>query len=75
MACRPAYQPQLPQTWCGRFEAPQRGQRLRADSVTFHAEARRLRVFDFDIFFLGTGMTRILEFEEGRDQNPADARR
>ena len=35
---------------------PQRGHRLRAGASSFQAEARRLRLFDLDIFFLGTAM-------------------
>jgi hypothetical protein len=40
----------------GRFVAPQRGQMLREGALTRHADARRIRVFDFDIFFFGTGI-------------------
>jgi len=29
---------------------------LRDGALTRHADARRIRVFDFDIFFFGTGM-------------------
>jgi hypothetical protein len=36
--------------------APQRGQTLREGAARFQAPARRLRVFDFDFFFLGTAM-------------------
>lgn len=36
--------------------ALQRGQVLRAGAANGHAAARRLRVFDFDFFFLGTAM-------------------
>jgi hypothetical protein len=57
MAWRPWYQPQLPHTTCGRLTAPQRGQVLRPGVPIRHADARRLRDFDFDIFFLGTAMT------------------
>jgi hypothetical protein len=32
------------------------GQRLRAGSFRVHAEARRLRLFDFEVFFLGTAI-------------------
>ena len=56
MAWRPWYQPQLPQTMWGRLVAPQRGQMLRDGANTRQADARRIRVFDFDIFFFGTGM-------------------
>jgi len=53
-ATRPLYQPQVPHTVCGIFAALQRGQVLREGASRRHAEARRLRVFIFDIFFLGT---------------------
>jgi hypothetical protein len=48
----------LPQARCGRFEAPQFGQVLRAVRPTRHAEALRLRLFDLDIFRFGTAMMR-----------------
>jgi hypothetical protein len=60
MAWRPWYQPQLLQTTWGTFTAPHRGQVLRAGAPSVHAEARRMRVLDFDIFFLGTAMERYL---------------
>jgi hypothetical protein len=56
MAWRPWYQPQLPHTTWGTLVTPQRGQVLRGGAWSVHAEARRMRVFDFDIFFLGTAM-------------------
>ncbi len=56
MAWRPWYQPQLPHTMWGRLVEPQRGQMLRDGALTRHADARRIRVFDFDIFFFGTGI-------------------
>jgi hypothetical protein len=56
MAWRPPYQPQFPHARCGRLVAPQRGQALRADGPSRHDDARRLRLFDFDIFFFGTAM-------------------
>jgi hypothetical protein len=37
---------------------PQRGQRLRAGALSRQALARRLRVFDFDVFFFGTAIVR-----------------
>ena len=40
--------------------ALQRGQALRDVGPTRHAEARRLRLFDFDIFFFGTAMAFLL---------------
>jgi hypothetical protein len=50
------YQPQLPQTVCGIFAAPQRGHTLREGAFSVHALARRLRLFDFEVFFLGTAI-------------------
>lgn len=35
---------------------PQRGQVLRDGVLSVHDEARRIRVFDFDIFRFGTAM-------------------
>lgn len=32
------------------------GQMLRAGSFRVHAEARRLRLFDLEVFFLGTAI-------------------
>jgi hypothetical protein len=60
MAWRPWYQPQFPQTMCGRFTAPQRGQVLRDGAVSVQADARRLRLFDFEVFFLGTAIVVVL---------------
>ncbi len=37
---------------------PQRGQMLRGGVCSFQALARRLRVFDFEVFFLGTAIVR-----------------
>jgi len=56
MACRPPYQPQLPQARWGRLVESQRGQTLRGAAATRQAEARRLRVFDFEVFFFGTAI-------------------
>ena len=56
MACRPPYQPQLAQARWGRLVDPHRGQALRAAGPIRQADARRLRLFDFDIFFFGTAM-------------------
>ena len=54
MAWRPWYQPQLPHTVWGIFAAPQREHTLRAGAFSVHALARRLRLFDLEVFFLGT---------------------
>jgi hypothetical protein len=60
MAWRLWYQPQLLQTMWGTFTAPQRGHVLRGGVLSVQAEARRMRVLDFDIFFLGTAMASYL---------------
>jgi hypothetical protein len=52
------YQPHDEHTVWGVFAAPHRGQTLRGGAFSFHALARRLRVFDFDVFFLGTATVR-----------------
>jgi hypothetical protein len=39
---------------------PQWGQALRAVAPTRHADALRLRLFDFDIFFFGTAIAFLL---------------
>ena len=59
MACRPLYQPQAPQTTWGSLAAPQRGHTLRDGDPSFHAEARRLRVFILDVFFFGTAIANV----------------
>jgi hypothetical protein len=50
------YQPQVPHTLCGRFAAPHRGHVLRAGAASVQADARRLRLFAFEVFFLGTAI-------------------
>lgn len=54
MTTRLRYHPQFGQTVCGVLALAQRGQVLRAGAASFQLPARRLRVFDFDFFFLGT---------------------
>jgi hypothetical protein len=56
MAWRPAYHPQLPHTTWGTLAALQRGQTLRAGSFKVQADARRLRLLDLEVFFLGTAI-------------------
>ena len=56
MAWRPAYQPQLPHTTWGSLVALQRGQMLRGAGLSVQLEARRLRLFDLEVFFFGTAM-------------------
>ena len=53
-ATRPLYQPQVPHTVWGSLVAAQRGHVLRAGADRRQFDARRMRVFDFDFFFLGT---------------------
>lgn len=54
IATRPLYQPQVPHTVWGSLAAWQRGQVLREGADRRQLDARRMRVFDFDFFFLGT---------------------
>lgn len=56
IATRPLYQPQLPHTTWGSLTELQRGHRLRAGVFSVQADARRLRLLDFDILRLGTAM-------------------
>jgi len=58
IAWRPWYQPQLPHTMWGTLAAPQRGHTLREGALSVHAEARRLRLFIFEVFFLGTAIAK-----------------
>jgi hypothetical protein len=43
---------------------PQRGHRLRAGALSFQALARRLRVFDFDVFFFGTAIVHFPRWDD-----------
>ncbi len=72
MAWRPAYQPQLLQALCGRFVALQRGQALRPGLPTRQAEALRLRLLDFDIFFFGTAITFLFGADLASDEAEAN---
>jgi hypothetical protein len=38
---------------------PHRGQRLRSGASSRHAEARRLLLFDFEVFFFGTAIANL----------------
>jgi hypothetical protein len=58
MAWRPWYQPQLPHTTWGSLAAAHLGQMLRGGASSVHADARRLRVFIFEVFFLGTAIAK-----------------
>jgi hypothetical protein len=50
------YQPQLLHTVWGTLAAPHRGHTLRDGAFNVHALARRLRLFDLEVFFLGTAI-------------------
>ena len=39
--------------------SPHRGQELREEGRSFHAAARRLRVFDLEVFFFGTAIVNL----------------
>lgn len=54
MTTRFLYQPHDGHTVCGVRAPPHREQVLRAGASRRQLLARRLRVFDFDFFFLGT---------------------
>jgi len=56
IAWRPLYHPQFGQTTCGSFAWWQFGQRLCAGSERVQFAARLLRLLDFEVFFLGTGI-------------------
>jgi hypothetical protein len=53
-AWRPLYQPQFEQTVWGTLAWRHWGQMLRAGSAIVQALARLVRVWDFEVFFLGT---------------------
>lgn len=57
---RSLYQPHSEHTVCGTLALPHRGQRLRGGALSCQALARRLRVFDLDVFFFGTAIVRFL---------------
>src|SRR5579875_2148556 len=56
MAWRPLYHPQVGQTTWGSLALWHWGQMLRAGRLSFQADARRLRLLAFEVFFLGTAM-------------------
>src|SRR4051794_13538833 len=56
MACLPPYQPQLPQTTWGSLAWRHWGHSLRGGAARRQLEARRLRLFAFEVFFLGTAI-------------------
>ena len=56
MAWRPPYHPQLAKTTWGSLAWRHWGHMLRGGLPRRHADARRLRLLDFDVFFLGTAM-------------------
>ncbi len=73
MTTRFLYQPHDGQTVCGVFALPHRGQVLRAGASSFQADARVLRLFDFDFFFLGTATVGLQRFRDcGASCTPHD---
>ena len=56
MAWRPPYQPQFPHTTWGSLAALHCGQMLRGGTLSVQFEARRVRDFIFEVFFLGTAI-------------------
>src|SRR5258706_1305318 len=56
MAWGPPYQPQLGHTTWGSLACRHCGQMLRAGAFSVQLLARRLRLFAFDVFFLGTAI-------------------
>ena len=57
MAWRPWYHPQFGHTTWGSFAWRHCGQVLRGGADSFQADARRLRLFAFEVFFLGTAIS------------------
>ena len=66
MTTRFLYQPHDGHTVCGVLALPQRGQVLRAGASSFHADARVLRLFDFDFFFFGTATVGLQRYQDVR---------
>ena len=58
MACRPLYQPQFGQTTWGVLAVVHWGHTERAGAFSTQLDARRLRLFDFEVFFFGTAIGR-----------------
>ncbi len=56
MAWRPPYQPQFGHTTWGSLARWHCGHSLRGGGPRRHAEARRLRLFALEVFFLGTAI-------------------
>jgi hypothetical protein len=56
MAWRPPYHPQLGQTTWGSLAWAHCGHRLRGGTFRVQFEARRVRDFIFEVFFLGTAI-------------------
>ena len=56
MAWRPLYQPQLPHTTCGSLAWAHCGHVERGGGSRRQFDALRVRLFIFDVFFLGTAI-------------------
>jgi hypothetical protein len=59
-AWRPLYHPQCGHTMCGTFAWWHWGQTLRLGLRSTQFEARRLRLFAFEVFFFGTAIWGVL---------------
>ena len=57
MAWRPPYQPQFGHTTWGSFAWVHCGHTLRGGAASFQFDARRLRLFALEVFFLGTAIS------------------
>ena len=55
-ATRPLYQPQLGQTTWGSLADEHCGHTERAGAFSTQLDARRLRLFDLEVFFFGTAI-------------------
>jgi hypothetical protein len=58
MACRPLYQPQFGHTTWGVLATEHCGHVERAGILSTQLDARRLRLFDLEVFFFGTAIER-----------------
>jgi hypothetical protein len=66
IAWRPLYQPQFGQTMWGSLACWHCGQVERPGVLRTHAEARRLLLFAFEVFFFGTAMGFLLALVNAR---------
>ena len=76
-ACRPLYQPQFGHTTWGVLAVLHCGHTDRAGAFSTQFDARRLRLFDLEVFFLGTaighgilGQSAALRARQGVEHRP-----